>query len=161
MRRLGAFKVYYFYKYNEISDLIATKHRIFGHFVYERLGRICFREFAKNLEINEQIYAVPIDDNVRSGYSHTAILAKLSKSEKITPIFNVLRAQNHVKYAGKSLKFRRENPRKFKVCKQIDRPVILIDDIVTTGLSMLEAKKALEKRGVSVLCGIVLADARD
>ncbi|EAL3832073.1 ComF family protein, partial [Campylobacter upsaliensis] len=38
---------------------------------------------------------------------------------------------------------------------------ILVDDIVTTGSSILEAKKILEKNKISVLFALVLADAKD
>lgn len=161
MRFLGEFRVYYFYKYSEISDLIASKHKMHGHFVFEILAKICFEKFAQSFEFGEKISAVALDDNVRSGYSHTAILVKFLRSKEIKPIYGALRAQNNVKYAGKSLKFRQENPRRFKLLKNVNSPVILVDDLVTTGTSMLEAKKVLEKDGIHVLFGLSLADARE
>ncbi|EHU6964406.1 ComF family protein, partial [Campylobacter coli] len=67
---------------------------------------------------------------------------------------------NHLKYSGKSLKFRQDNKRKFKLLKKINNPVILVDDIVSSGSSLLEAKQFLEKNKISVLFTVVLADAK-
>ncbi|EAH7300163.1 ComF family protein, partial [Campylobacter coli] len=67
---------------------------------------------------------------------------------------------NHLKYSGKSLKFRQDNKRKFKLLKKINNPVILVDDIVSSGSSLLEAKQFLEKNKISVLFAVVLADAK-
>ncbi|ELZ6177138.1 ComF family protein, partial [Campylobacter coli] len=64
------------------------------------------------------------------------------------------------KYSGKSLKFRQDNKRKFKLLKKINNPVILVDDIVSSGSSLLEAKQFLEKNKISVLFTVVLADAK-
>ncbi|EAI9629818.1 ComF family protein, partial [Campylobacter coli] len=63
-------------------------------------------------------------------------------------------------YSGKSLKFRQDNKRKFKLLKKINNPVILVDDIVSSGSSLLEAKQFLEKNKISVLFAVVLADAK-
>ncbi|HEB7569849.1 TPA: ComF family protein, partial [Campylobacter coli] len=67
---------------------------------------------------------------------------------------------NHLKYSGKSLKFRQDNKRNFKLLKKINNPVILVDDIVSSGSSLLEAKQFLEKNKISVLFAVVLADAK-
>ncbi|ECZ1524153.1 ComF family protein, partial [Campylobacter coli] len=57
-------------------------------------------------------------------------------------------------------KFRQDNKRKFKLLKKINNPVILVDDIVSSGSSLLEAKQFLEKNKISVLFTVVLADAK-
>lgn len=65
---------------------------------------------------------------------------------------------------------------KFKVCRKIKFPLlwkfyfskwkfyfsadILVDDIVSSGSSLLEAKQFLEKNKISVLFAVVLADAK-
>ena len=124
-------KVYSFFTYSHIAPLLHVKHLIHGSKVYERLAKVSFQRFAKNLEFQTLVKAIPIDDNVRSGYSHTAILAKYMKSYNIQPVFGVLRATNKVNYSGKSLAYRKSNPRKF-TCKLKEKSdVILIDDIVT------------------------------
>ncbi len=156
------FKIYYFYKYSSIKKLIFSKHHMHGGFVFQALAKISFAAWAREQDFGgEYVLAVPLDDHVRGGYSHTAILARALRSNVIKPIFGALRAKNHVKYAGKTLKFRQTHPRGFALSKPLSAPVILVDDVVTTGTSMLEAKKAVEKAGGSVLFGLVLADAKE
>ncbi|EAH6331601.1 ComF family protein, partial [Campylobacter jejuni] len=55
---------------------------------------------------------------------------------------------------------RQKHKRNYKLLKTIHEPVILVDDIVTTGSSLLEAKKVLEENKISVLFALVLADAK-
>lgn len=161
VRQIDGFKIYYFYKYQNIKKLIHSKHKIYGKFVYESLARLSFYKFAREFNFDEEISVIAIDDDANDGYSHTAVLAKAMKFGRIKPVFSALRATNRVNYAGKSLTFRKNNPRKFKLLKQIKNPVILVDDIVTTGSTMLEAKKLLEKNKINVLFGLVLADAKN
>ena len=72
-----------------------------------------------------------------------------------------MHATSSVSYSGKDLKFRQNNPRNFKILKKITAPVILVDDIVTTGTTILEARDTLQKVGIDVLFALVLADARN
>lgn len=156
------FKVYYFYKYSEIKHLLHSKHHFYGYFVYKMLAKLSFYRFREFFQPTLIINALPLDDRVDAMlYSHSAILAHALKDRFIKPIFNTLLAQNSVKYSGKSLEFRQKNKRNFKLLKPIFHPVILIDDIVTTGSSLLEAKKILEKNKIEVLFALVLADAKD
>ena len=80
--------------------------------------------------------------------------------KKDNKLYSTLHSKSSVKYAGKSLEFRLSNPRNFeyKGPKEID--VILVDDIVTTGTTLNEAKEVLKKYGVNVLFCLVLADLR-
>ena len=47
-----------------------------------------------------------------------------------------------------------------EILKKITEPVILVDDIVTTGTTILEARDTLQKAGTRVLFALVLADAK-
>lgn len=160
-REVGDLSIYYFYKYSDIKHLILTKHHLNGLFVYKNLANLSFARFAKAYDFGEEILAIPLDDSVSSGYSHTAILANALKSKNITPSFNTIKATSKVKYSGKTLAFRKKNRRDFKLLKSVDKPVILVDDIITTGTTMEEAFKVCQKAGVRVLFGLVLADVRD
>lgn len=160
IRELGGFKIYTFYDYSDIKELLNSKHKIYGSYIFKELAGLSFRHFALSVDLDKNISIVPINDTNTDGYSHTAILANSLKTERIKPIFNALHATNNVTYSGKDLEFRRKNPRKFKLLKRIEDPVILVDDIITTGSTLLEAKDVLNKNGVDVLCGITLADAR-
>lgn len=151
---------YSFYPYSEIEDLISSKYHFHGDKIYNILARLSFLEFTKKFKIDEQILAIPIDDHSRHNFSHTAILAKHLKSSIITPKYNTLKAKNIVKYAGKDLEFRQKNPRKFQLTNIHNQTTILCDDLITTGATIKEAKKVLEKKKNKVLFSLTLADAK-
>lgn len=154
------FKIYSFFDYSEVKDLIHSKHKFHGKFIYKSLANLSLKKFAQNFKFGSKINAVAIDDRVKFDYSHTAILARALKSDEIKPLHYCLHASSDVNYSGKDLAFRIKHPRNFKLNKIPKFPVILVDDIITTGTTMIEAKTALEKFGVEVLFGLVLADAK-
>lgn len=154
------FFVFSFYNYEELKNLLNSKYYFYGDKIYNELAKLSFKKFATNFDYDNNIYAIPIDDHTRHEFSHTAILTKHLKSEYIKPTYNVLKATNKIKYAGKDLNFRKSNPRKFIYKGQKNIDVILIDDIVTTGLTVLEAKKKLEENGCNVLFALTLCDAK-
>ncbi|WP_169752730.1 ComF family protein [Campylobacter mucosalis] len=160
VREIDGFKIYYFYDFSEIKNLIHSKHYMHGRFVLNSLCKLSFKNFSKIFKPNFALNAVAIDDRNFGGYSHTAILSRALKSEFIKPIFGALHATSNVKYSGEDLKFRQSNPRNFKITKEPKFPVILVDDVVTTGTTMLEARDTFIKAGFEVAFGIVLADAR-
>jgi len=106
------------------------------------------------------MYSISIDDKVKKGYSHTAILNHSLKSKYITPLYKKLLAQNNITYAGKTLEFRLNNPRNFIYKGQKNIDVILVDDVVTTGSTLNEAKKILKNYNVNVIFCLVLVDKR-
>ncbi len=150
------FFVYSFYDYKDLEDLIQSKYHFYGDRVFNILAKLSFKKFADNFEFTHPILAIPIDDHTRHDFSQTAILANHLKSSFIKPIFNTLKAKNIVKYAGKNLEFRQKNPRKFIYSGVKNCDVILVDDVITTGTTILEAKKALKKEGVNVLFALTL-----
>ncbi len=158
-REIDGLEVYSFYKYHDIKDFILTKHTPLGFRVYKELAKITFkpfiREFIKNS--NKPIYIVGIDERVDSGYSHVALLTHQMRCRGVKVLQNSLSAQNRVNYSGKSLQFRLENPRRFiyRGIENID--VILVDDIITTGTTLREAKIALNKSRVNTLFALTLA----
>ena len=142
-------KVFYYYGYSEIKHLLHSKHQMHGSAVLSRLAKFSLAKFPSEFkeyldetlpnllaEIpNFKFQAVPLDDDIKDGFSHTAVLAHALKSEQIEPLYGALRAQNPVKYTGQSLQFRLKHKRDFLITKEPKFPVILVDDIVTTGLS--------------------------
>lgn len=154
------FFVYSFYKIDELKDFINAKYYFFGDRVYKILGSLAFQRFAKNFEYPSKVFAIPIDDHTRHQFSHTAILAKALTSKNITPLYQTLKANNIVKYAGKDLEYRKTHKRDFRYKGEKNLDMILVDDVITTGTTLLEAKSVLEKEQCTPLFALTLCDAK-
>ena len=150
------FSVYSFYQYDDIKDLINAKYHFYGDKIFNILAKLSFEKFSHNFTFNNLVYAIPIDDHTRHDFSHTAILAKSLKSNLIDVKYNLLKATNIIKYAGHDLKFRESNKRQFIYSGQKNIQIILVDDIITTGSTILEAKLLLEESGCEVLFALTL-----
>jgi len=160
-REVGSLSVYSFFKYQNIEDLLLTKHTPQGYIIYKALAKLTFRPFIKNFANNNQkIYIIGVDEIIKNGYSHIAILTHQMKYKNIKILHNKLIAQNSIKYAGKTLQFRLANPRKFIYNGKSNIDAILIDDIITTGTTLQEANSILKQNGVNVLFALTLADAK-
>lgn len=150
---------YSFYSFSEIEEFITSKYYFHGDKVFNILASLSFEKFALNFEFNELVYSVGIDEHSRHEFSQTAILSRHLKSKNILPIYNQCKATNIVKYAGHDLEYRQKNKRKFKT-NLSNKKIILVDDLITTGTTILEAKKTLEKKNNEVLFSLTLADAK-
>ena len=153
------FFFFFFYKFDEVQDFINTKYEFYGDRVYNIIAKLSFTKFAQNFTYENEIIAIGIDDHTRDNFSHTAILTKSLKSKFIIPKYNLLKASNRVKYAGKDLEYRKNNKRDFFYKGKQNIQVILIDDVVTTGSTILEAKEILEKHNCEVLFALSISDA--
>ncbi|RXJ90300.1 phosphoribosyltransferase [Arcobacter sp. CECT 8983] len=150
---------YSFYSFTEIEDFLTSKYYFHGDRVFNTLGKLSFKRFAQNFKFEQLVYSIAIDEHTRHEFSQTAILSKHLKSEYIKPLYGKCKATNIVKYAGRNLKFRKKNKRKFDI-KVSNKTIILIDDLITTGTTILEAKKACEEKNNQVLFSLTLADAK-
>ena len=152
--------VYPFYSYDDIKNLLHTKHTMIGSKIFKQLSTHAILPFFQKLNFENNTFLIPIDDHVRSGYSHTAVMANTLKKE-IKPLYKSLRAKNKIRYSGQKLYVRKTFKRDFTLtCKEkID--VILLDDIVTSGNTLKEANAVCKKNGLNVLCAVTLANARN
>ena len=155
---LNGIEVISFYKYQDIKNLLHTKHTDIGYYIYKILAQNSFTKFAQEFNFTNLIHSIGIDDTTHSGYSHTAILNNALRSKNIKPLFNKLRAGNTISYSGKSREFRLLNPRDFKVNKMGGKEIILVDDIITTGSTLSQAISSLESNKKEVLFCLTLAD---
>jgi competence protein ComFC len=151
--------VYSTYKYSDIKNLLHTKHSYHGAKIFTQLTKHALLPLIKTFTCKE-VYSLPIDDHTRTGYSHSAIIA-YELRKQIKPLYGKLRAKNHIRYSGQSLHVREKNERDFNLTCKENLNVILIDDIVTSGKTLIEAKATCKQANVNVLCAIVLADAKD
>jgi len=148
-----------FYKYSEIKKLLHTKHTDLGFYIYSILAQNSFKKFAQEFEFKNPITSVAIDDNILSGYSHTALLNNELKSKYIKPIHSKLRANNSISYSGKSREFRLLNPRNFTLKNFAGNELVLVDDIITTGSTLTQAIQTMQQNEKEVLFCLTLADA--
>lgn len=162
-RQIGTLDVISFYKYDAIASLLHTKHKPEGYRIYKKLSQMTLRpfiqEFAEGLE--EKVYIVGIDEHVKSGYSHTALLTRAMKTPKSKPLHASLLAKNRISYSGKDLQYRLQHSRDFRYTGKKGIDVILVDDIITTGVTLQEAQSVLLQHGVNVLFALTLADAKE
>ncbi len=152
--------VYSFYRYDDIAPLLHTKHTDLGYYLFSVLAQLSFTPFAASFHFSHCVGALGIDDQVRSGYAHSAILSKALTCKAIQPLYGKLLASKPHHYAGKSLAYRKAHPRGF-TCRPFDViEVIVVDDIITTGTTLNEAVDVLRDAGKEVLFAMTLADAR-
>jgi len=153
----GKLPVRSFYKYDEIEPLLLTKHTDIGHHLYKIMASLSFAPYAASLETGEAVAVVAVDDHVRHGYAHTAILARAMKTAVLTPRHATLRDVSGYHYSGKDFQYRLTHPRDFTLKPFPEKRVILVDDM--TGLTLTQAAETLERAGKEVLFCLTLADA--
>ena len=148
-----------FFSYDEIDFLLKTKHKYIGSHLYKILANHSMLALSEAFKFDMKLDIIPIDDKVKGSYSHTAILANALKSKKLTPLYQSLHSQSDVSYSGQNLAFRKSHPRDFKLLKVPKNQVILVDDIITSGTTLLEASNFLEAQNIQIFMAVTLADA--
>ena len=162
-RKVGTLDVISFFKYSTLEALLLSKHKPEGYRIYKALANMTMKPFIEAFTANDNrdIYIVGIDEYVKSGYAHVALLTRAMKTKTSIPQHSALMEQSRVNYSGKSLQFRLQNPREFVYKGKENIDVILVDDIITTGITLQEAQKVLMAHGVNVLFALTLADVQE
>jgi len=162
-RKVGTLDVISFFKYSTLESLLLSKHKPEGYRIYKALAKMTMKPFIEEFVESDDrdVYIVGIDEHVKSGYAHVALLTRAMKTNCSIPQHSALMAKNRVNYSGKTLQYRLEHPRDFVYTGKSDIDVILIDDIITTGITLQEAQKVLTAHGVNVLFALTLADVEE
>ena len=162
-RKVGTMDVISFFRYSTLESLLHTKHKPEGYRIYKTLAKMTMKPFIEEFveNVDSDVYIVGIDEYVKSGYAHVALLTRAMKTKYSIPQHSVLMAKNRVNYSGKTLQYRLEHPRDFVYTGKRNVDVILIDDIITTGITLQEAQKVLMENGVNVLFALTLADVEE
>lgn len=162
-RTVGTLEVISFFKYSTLEPLLLTKHKPEGHRIYKALARMTVQPFIKKFveHSKKEVYIVGIDECVKNGYAHVALLTRAMKMQNVIPLHSVLMAKNKIHYSGKSLEFRLWYSRDFVYKGKRNIDVILVDDIITTGITLQQAYKVLMLSGVNVLFALTLADVEE
>lgn len=162
-------KVFSSFALSELHSLVLSKNNAIGSRVLGRLG--CFgvaKFFESNNELllnNESVKkscCVLCVRNKRIGaYSHSAILAKCFKKYGFKVKYSALIAQNEVRFSTLSKAERLQEKRNFtlKINKKYNF-IIIVDDIITTGQTLLEASETIKKDSKIPLFAWTLCDAR-
>jgi len=163
-REVGNLEVVSFFDYFVIEEFIKSKYDASGYKIYRFLAQNYIQPFLQSYlqAKKEQYFLIGVDESSKRDY--LAIAQLLHYGAKNIPnlkaLYNVLKAKHKVEYAGKSLAFRLANPREFVYKGPSHIKVILIDDLVTTGLTLQEAYKVLQKSNVVVEFALTLANAK-
>ncbi|RAX57267.1 hypothetical protein CCZ01_06735 [Helicobacter monodelphidis] len=163
IREIDGFKIYSFFSYDDSSMILHSKYSTLGSRLIRILTIKAANYFKDSYESSllENVYGVGIDDKPKHSFSHTAIIAHtFYQILGIKPLYSALHAKNTIQYAGKTLEFRKNNPRHFQWIHKKKPPfVILYDDLITTGTTILEAKNVLQKNNIQAIFGITLANS--
>jgi competence protein ComFC len=163
-RHIGTLDIHSFFRYSSIETLLLTKHTPVGWRLYRWMGEHFLRPFIDTFarEQSSDIAIIGVDERPKGGYAHIATLTHpLRRIPRIEVQHATLIAGEDVSYAGQPLQYRVDHPREFRYTGPSNIEAILIDDIVTTGITLHEAWQVLQDAGVDVLFAVTLADARE
>jgi len=161
-RMVGTLEVVSLFHYSVIEPFLLTKHTPLGYRIYRYLGQHYIAPFIEEYRRQEgrPFGVIGVDEHVGHGYAHTALLTRAIRHPDISVTHGALLARNRVNYAGKTLQYRLDHPRDFRYAGMEKQEVVLVDDIVTTGITLQEAVGALRRHQVDVLFAVTLADAQ-
>ena len=94
----------------------------------------------------------------RRGYDQAELLARAVARRVGRPARSLLRRQAGPAQAGRSLAERRGNPQ-FEARRRCSGPVLVVDDVATTGATLTAAARALRNAGAPEVHGLVVARA--
>lgn len=153
-------KLIFQFKYKPyLSDL----RTVLGELFYESL--IQQEEFMKILETNPILVPIPLHKSKlqKRGYNHAQILAEdLAKRLDLSHVDLLKRIKKTSSQFGLKKEERKKNVAgAFEVVSNALMSqftnIVLVDDILTTGATMLEATRVLKKAGVKRVWGLALA----
>ena len=161
-RKVGSLDVISFYRYSSVESLLLHKHKPEGYRIFRELADATLKPFIENFvrEDSKPVAVIGIDETIKGGYSHVAAMTRQMKTRLSTPLHASLLSRNRVNYAGKTLQYRLDHPRDFHYRGPKGIDAILVDDIITTGITLQEAQSTLKRYHVNVLFALTLADAR-
>lgn len=161
-------KVYFSMVYNRFFREKYAEYKFHGKNYYDRLfGEYLVKSYKDNgLDVDILVY-VPMHVRAESerGYNQSALLADCVGKELKIPVFSLLQKKRKTfRQVEMDVAGRRSNVRgSFSIADgEVIRgqKILVIDDIITTGSTMLEAFHVLEKCDPLSLSGLVLASSK-
>lgn len=163
----GAASVFWFDKHSSVQALIHQLKYKQQPELGIRMGRLMGAEWNNNIPEKNQYTIIPVplhpSRQKRRGYNQAEQLA-LGFSEKTGfPVVSHLlkRNANNVTQTGKSKSDRWTNVKSIFECTEtLNHPVILIDDVITTGSTLEACIAALNRKGITQIVVLSFAAAR-
>ncbi len=159
-------KVFSSFALSELKLLLASKNNIIGSRIFKRLGIYGISNFFERYKdlaaLNHQKIAVLSIRNKTIGmYSHSAILAQCFRAYGFKVFHNALIIGNDSHFSHLKRKERQELGRSFHFHFKHDYlAMILVDDIITTGQTLLEASNIIMQNSYTPLFAWTLCDSR-
>ena len=153
------------YKYQVVADMIITGKYLFVSETFAVLGLLAAEYIKANLAIDEFkdyiICPLPLHTSRRRwrGFNQTEILAHAFEHSFNIPTIDLLARQKNTKTQKELNASQRKTnmSNAFIATQEIPEKVILIDDVCTTGQTLLEATKELKQNGARVVVCITVA----
>ena len=152
-------------RYDDIASTLVIRYKHADALHLTPLLARLVRRFFDELSMPDQlVIPIPLERRryFRRRYNQSAELARYMAPDNFAPAL-LIRHRNTPSQAGKNRQQRKDNVRgAFAVPAHqkavlADRPIMLIDDVMTTGATLFEAAKTLQKAGAGSICGLVIA----
>lgn len=159
-------KVFSSFSFSELQFLLASKNNVIGSRIFKRLGIYGVYKFLTHYpnlkELNKkEIVVFSIRNHNIGAYSHSAILAQCFKKYGFKVFHNSLIIGNNSRFSHLKREERQKIGRNFSFnFKKNYSGIIIVDDIVTTGQTLLEASVMIGKNGYTPLFAWTLCDSR-
>lgn len=95
----------------------------------------------------------------RRGFDQAEVLARDFARRRSLRVTSLLRRVDSMSQTGRTALERRDSPPRFEATRELRAPVILVDDVATTGATIAAAAAALRRAGASTVCAITFARA--
>ena len=159
-------KVFSSFAFSELKLLLASKNNIIGSRIFKRLGIYALSNFFERYQDlaklkKQEVAILSIRNKAIGMYSHSAILAQCFKIYGFKVFHNALIIGNNSHFSHLTKEERRTLGRNFSFHFKHDYlAVILVDDIITTGQTLLEASDIVKQNSYTPLFAWTLCDSR-
>ncbi|WP_345242332.1 ComF family protein [Pontibacillus salipaludis] len=144
------------YRYDSFLKEVVAKWKYRGDYILVDVFKEDFMKRFKALKISKETILVPIplseERFAERGFNQSEALARLLPLETANP----LRRVHSEKQSKKSRYDRMTTDNPFTITTSITQPVVLIDDIYTTGRTLQHAAKLLKEAGASSVMSYTL-----